>query len=178
MSISLFSKFSSRRRVVALALLLLLSVVGYLTYVRYHFYYRAVDRVSQDMSSYLEWKWYAEGMRASYQSDTVGGDTPEETLRMFVDALKANNIELASMYYIPEIQSQKYQKLSLSKINGNLEKYISHIEQAMLGQAKFSTTTGVYFISYNDALNPEFSDSYEMTFYQNSSSNLWKIVSP
>ena len=41
---------------------------------------------------------YREAMR----QDTQGGKTPEETLRLFVSALREGNIELASAYFILE----------------------------------------------------------------------------
>src|SRR3989344_4310089 len=37
-----------------------------------------------------------------YAEDTYGGQTPEETLQLFIDALKAGDIDLASKYFVIE----------------------------------------------------------------------------
>src|SRR3989344_2339975 len=36
---------------------------------------------------------------AQYENDTYGGTTPEETLALFIDALKKGDIDLASKYF-------------------------------------------------------------------------------
>ena len=43
-----------------------------------------------------------EALEKAYQEDTYGGATPEETLQLFIDALKAGDIDLASKYFLPE----------------------------------------------------------------------------
>ena len=54
---------------------------------------------------------YEDAMRA----DTYGGATPEETLRMFIDALKKNDIELASKYFMLETNTQSQDYLTRKK---------------------------------------------------------------
>lgn len=56
---------------------------------------------------------YFEDLRRQYEQDTYGGDTPEETLRLFIDALKNGDIELASKYFVVDEQE---------KWKGNLQK--------------------------------------------------------
>jgi hypothetical protein len=43
--------------------------------------------------------------------DTFGGKTPEETLRMYIDALKAGDMELASKYFRLEDQERELEEL-------------------------------------------------------------------
>lgn len=64
-------------------------------------------------------------MRARYAADTDGGKTPEETLDLFIMALKAGDIEKASKYYVLEKQEEELRHLKemLSKY-GNLQKSI------------------------------------------------------
>lgn len=50
-----------------------------------------------------------------YRADTYGGDTPEETLELFITALEAGDYELASKYYIPEVWEEKKASLETSK---------------------------------------------------------------
>ncbi len=58
-----------------------------------------------------------------WTADTVGGKTPEETMQMFIDALKANDAEKASKLYVVENQSWAldFYKKELTK-NGNLNR--------------------------------------------------------
>jgi len=42
---------------------------------------------------------YQQQVEEAYRNDTYGGSTPEETLHLFVEALKKEDIELASKYF-------------------------------------------------------------------------------
>jgi len=54
----------------------------------------------------------------SYKNDTYGGKTPEETYQMFLTALKAKDIELASKYFVLEEQERYKQALQEVDKNG------------------------------------------------------------
>ncbi|MDP3726134.1 MAG: hypothetical protein Q8R36_02965 [bacterium] len=45
---------------------------------------------------------YFANLEEEYRSDTYGGATPEETLALFITALEAGDIELASKYFLPD----------------------------------------------------------------------------
>ncbi len=116
-------------------------------------------------------KNYEEAMRA----DTYGGKTPQETLAMFVEALKKEDIELASKYFALNeegiIDKQWVEMLKKLKEDGNLIRFADDIKR------------------YDD--NYKFSDSEHVFVYKNSNgeielqlvmilnkySNVWKIES-
>jgi hypothetical protein len=53
-------------------------------------------QMKKQIEAYQKWEErYEQAMR----EDTYGGKTPEETLQMFIDALKKGDIELASKYF-------------------------------------------------------------------------------
>jgi hypothetical protein len=52
----------------------------------------------------------AADLKAAYQADTYGGATPEETLRLFVEALEKKDYVLASRYFVVEEQSPNLQR--------------------------------------------------------------------
>jgi transposase len=52
-----------------------------------------------------------------YINDTYGGTTPEETYRLFLEALKKQDIDLASKYFILDKQGE-YKKL-LDQVKGS-----------------------------------------------------------
>ncbi|MBI1957439.1 MAG: hypothetical protein HYS44_03220 [Candidatus Niyogibacteria bacterium] len=62
-----------------------------------------------------------------YAEDTYGGQTPEETLQLFIDALKAGDIELASRYFLPEDREEINGDLVAARQAGQLEDVISRV---------------------------------------------------
>ena len=67
-------------------------------------------------------------MNSEYVNDTYGGTTPEETLRLFTDALKKGDTELASKYFLPEdrLDNKKYLDEMLKK--NEISKIINDID--------------------------------------------------
>ncbi|MFA6094482.1 MAG: hypothetical protein WC757_01175 [Candidatus Paceibacterota bacterium] len=59
-------------------------------------------------------------LEEAYKKDTMGSTTPEGTLDMFIAALKKNNLEEASKYYVVEMQEK--QKESLRSVFESEEK--------------------------------------------------------
>ena len=70
---------------------------GYFVWDRYLSPQAKLNRETQkNYEKYLTWqKNYEKAMR----EDTYGGKTPEETLQMFIEALKKEDIDLASKYF-------------------------------------------------------------------------------
>src|SRR3989344_2309625 len=63
--------------------------------------------------AYMEWeKQHLDALK----QDTYGGKTPEETLQMFIEALKKEDIELASKYFQLETDTQDPDYLTRNKI--------------------------------------------------------------
>ncbi len=62
---------------------------------------------------YLAEKFTKELME-QYENDTVGGSTPEETLQLFINALKAGDTDLAAQYFV--IDEQEQWKIDLARI--------------------------------------------------------------
>jgi hypothetical protein len=56
-----------------------------------------------------------EAFEAAMRADTWGGKTPEETLTMFVDALKRGDIDLASKYFMLDTNTQSPDYLTRNK---------------------------------------------------------------
>ncbi len=78
-----------------------------------------------------------ENLKQAYRNDTLGGATPEETLKMFVTAFKAGDLELASKYFIPEKQSEYLAKMQNWVKLGKKEEILRSLENSkMFGQLK------------------------------------------
>ncbi len=160
-----------KRGVAILVLIIGLSTALYYAWSWDHYYHQATERTGKDMVFMWQWKMYADGMKVAYAEDTYGGATPEETLQLFIDALKAGDIELASKYYIPEKQGEVFVKLEEGKLRGTTGGYVQIIESRDLGQLisennySFSVSEGDKFLFYIRTI-------------QNPISKKWKISEP
>ncbi|PIR70070.1 MAG: hypothetical protein COU46_03470 [Candidatus Niyogibacteria bacterium CG10_big_fil_rev_8_21_14_0_10_42_19] len=69
-----------------------------------------------------------------YMDDTYGGETPEETLELFITALEEGNVELASKYFVVDDQREWFEKLNIIKQNDELKSMIKDIKTAKRGE--------------------------------------------
>src|SRR3989338_11380437 len=97
------------------------------------------------LSGYLE--WYAEGakyriqneisnqyiksqeaqqaaLEAQYKNDPYGGATPEETLRLFIEALEKKDYTLASNYFVPEKRGESLKRMPEGVQSGGFDALI------------------------------------------------------
>ena len=64
-------------------------------------YFSQAGRQSRELqANYQKYLNVQNKYEAAMKADTYGGKTPEETLGMFIDALKKGDIELASKYFV------------------------------------------------------------------------------
>lgn len=119
---------------------------------------------------------YINQYETAMKNDTYGGQTPQETLDMFVDALKKGDVELASKYFVlredgsrnPEILSI----LKTRKENGSLSEIIS-IAESLKPSFEMNTDNSYIFIVPNNQGMAQ----YSMFLNKNQYSQLWKIES-
>ncbi|MBI2640436.1 MAG: hypothetical protein HYW91_00950 [Candidatus Sungbacteria bacterium] len=64
-----------------------------------------------------------------YAEDPYGGETPEETLRLFIDALKTGDTELAAKYFVLDKQEQWQEDLAKIKGKGLLDEMVRDLER-------------------------------------------------
>jgi len=85
-------------------------------------------------------KKFAEEMERVYREDKYGGKTPEETYDLFISALKAGNIELASKYFEPYAQDNWLETLVQYKKENSLDVFILELEKTRSKWKKVVTT--------------------------------------
>lgn len=81
-------------------------------------------------------------------NDVYGGETPEETLRMYVDALKVGNVELASKYFRLEDQKNELDELSeltSVQINNSLNFIDVEVYQTFCSNTEYKCEINVVF---------------------------------
>jgi len=109
------------------------------------------------------------------RQDTYGGETPEETLQLFIAALENGDLELASKYFKLTVQGEEDPKwrviLENSKSEGVLGKSINFIKSA-----KFTGESMPGYAGF-DVLGDNGLVLYGIDLVKNQYSNLWKIES-
>ena len=94
--------------------------------------YRGVSFVSgdPDISSPGEYARYYEALKRAYETDIYGGETPDETLALFIEALKKGDIDLASKYFVVEKQEEMRGEFGIGKENNNIDFLIGFLENS------------------------------------------------
>ena len=128
----------------------------------------AIDYYRYRVSPEYQAQKYFEDLERRYREDTYGGDTPEETLQLFIDALKKGDIELASRYFLVDEQQKWRQKLATIKEINRLDGMITDLQKTEL------TNRGdTAFFTLVDEKRAAVS---ELVMRRNQSNNRWKIV--
>lgn len=75
-----------------------------------------------------------EALEKKYAEDTYGGETPEETLRLFIDALKKGDTDLAAKYFILDKQQEWKEDLAIIKEKKLLGEMIRDLERTKISR--------------------------------------------
>lgn len=119
---------------------------------------------------------YVHSVQEQLKNDTDGGTTPEETLKMFIAALKANDIEKAKLYYspYPENRSAMFkQRLDQLNKEGKIAGLIDLLGKVVLEKDKIEESLVSYSYINKDgklAIVIKFDKALQV-------SNIWKIES-
>jgi len=133
--------------------------VGLLYGVRYFQYLKSPEyKAIQDLKN----------LEKQYAEDPYGGDTPEETLRLFIDALKKGDTELAAKYFVLDKQQEWKEDLAKIKEKGLLEEMVKDLER--LEKSK-EEPEEVFYVT----TNKENIVSVQLIVGKNPYSKKWKI---
>jgi hypothetical protein len=106
------------------------------------------------------------------REDIYGGETPEETLKMFVEALRQEDVELASKYFFVDAsgdRSKWVKGLSKAKEEGRINQIADAIESAVPFQSPYE---GRYQFVVKDE-NEQVINTVFLVF--NKEAQIWKI---
>jgi len=154
--------------------IMIIAFGGFFIWEKYFSPQAKINRETQkNYEKYLEWqKNYEKAMR----EDTYGGKTPEETLQMFIEALKKEDIELASKYFMLDKNGNPDPKwingLKKAKDAGKLQEIANLLSKAKPDLEARSSNEDFKFSVYENGnlkayINLEF----------NPQSGVWKIES-
>lgn len=152
---------------IACLALIVVAIAGYYAggIVKYFLDIRKAEKVTENFQRLLE---------EPYRKDTYGGKTPEDTWAMFLEALKKEDIELASKYFVVNKQDEEREKLFQIKQDKKLE-LLSRIYSQELKKESTQYTSdeeSYYYIVRDDFGG--MADSIK--FYRNPYTEVWKIT--
>lgn len=104
----------------------------------------AIDYLRYQNSPEYQVQKEAENILKEYAEDPYGGDTPEETLRLFVEALKKGDTDLAAKYFVLDKQDQWREDLAQIQEKGLLNEMVRDLKN--IKEDKIEGDTARYFI--------------------------------
>ena len=102
--------------------------------------------------------------RQRLMADTYGGETPQETLRMYIEAVEKGDYELASRYFIEGNQKKEVDSFR-GATEQRLTSYVGYLKQASVQEGLFDISK-TYFSVDRPIL-------VRMQLYPN---GVWKII--
>ncbi|MFH0712291.1 MAG: hypothetical protein V2A55_00300 [Candidatus Jorgensenbacteria bacterium] len=130
--------------------------------------WQAFDTWRGQESVDLLYEGFKQGQEELYQrqlADTYGGTTPQETLRMYIEAVEAGNYELASKYFIEENREEELQSFN-NVTESDIKNYLEPLQLALeKGEGDYSLDEK--YFSFDGPI------LVSLTIYPN---GIWKIV--
>jgi len=169
------SKLPSKRRLFVVFGIIALIVIAVLL-IQY-FEPEAVER-REGRKNTEEFVELYEGWQKQLSEDTYGGETPQETLNMFIEALRNEDLELASKYFAPEMDEENPEKMTwqghLEYLQGMKEKgFIQRmVDEFENFDDDFRWSENVHWFTFN---NEDGSIELEIPVSLNKNSGVWKI---
>lgn len=114
---------------------------------------------------------YFKDLERRYAEDPYGGSTPEETLQLFVDALKKGDVELASKYFVVDKQEEQLKYLSELKSGDKVGILVSELSFPFTKRPLGADDSHYIFDIYNHKDNTHI--QFDVAIGPNSK---WKIV--
>ena len=160
---------NNKKNLIWVVIILIILVVG----AYFLFFQKNDEFVVRDKDSFTSQQDvldYFEQYKQAQSKDIYGGKTPEETLGLFVDALKNGDVDLASKYFVLSKQEEIKEDLGMIKQRDNFEKFLPIL----------TSQTEKHFYEYDNSYEFNFLNNEKVSIFSlflslNRESNLWKI---
>jgi hypothetical protein len=130
-------------------------------------------QVEENMTKYTEWE---KNYNKAMTEDVYGGKTPQETLDMFIDALRKGDVDLASKYFmlnsVGRVNQESVEGLKKIKEENRIVSVVEVI--AKLNFDKIHSSADTAWFTF---LNSEGIVEYSAILKLNEFSKVWKIES-
>lgn len=116
-------------------------LIGFFAIMFAGFFYLVWANNYHNFSQQKSGEQYLKDLEKAYKNDTYGGKTPEETLALFIDALKKGDIDLAAKYMLIEEQEKILSDLQEAKNGGRLNQVAQNLSLAKLSSRDDNSAT-------------------------------------
>ncbi len=143
---------------------------------KFYFFWRGT-RAVQELAEALKRAEEEDYQRA--MADTYGGKTPQETLRMYIDAVEKGDYELASRYFIIERQERESDYLTLLSDNKKISWFLEKmLKKAFTESSKYQNIDEKHYKIEIESEEPNI--YYAIIDFFKYPNNVWKInkISP
>lgn len=112
-------------------------------------------------------------LEAAYRADTYGGETPEETLRLFVEALEKKDFELAAKYFVIENREEYLNEIKMGIQSGGNDFFASAYRNGRVVPPGGVGSSGIYEI---EVFPPGDDIAFGVRLIENEFTSKWKIL--
>lgn len=147
--------------------LLALYLAGYLKWYAEGAKYRIQNQISNNYIAAQEAQQAA--LEAQYKNDPYGGATPEETLKLFIEALEKKDYTLASNYFLPEKRQEALGRMPEGVSSGGFDALVKAYRQGSVETVVNKNKSEIEIVSASE-LAP-----YLFQLTKNSFNNKWLI---
>jgi len=144
-------------------------LAGYLKWYAEGAKYRIQNQVSNQYIASQEAQQAA--LEAQYKNDPYGGATPEETLRLFIEALEKKDYTLASNYFVPEKRKEELNLLPDAVKSGGVAGIVRAYRTGQVKSTKYAGEEKFEFRLYE----PGSTAPFILTIIENPFTNKWLI---
>lgn len=148
-------------------ILIVLVALGILAGVRYLRYQN--DPAYQNEQAAYEYVEQEKKLIQQMKDDPYGGETPEETLRLFIDALKKGDTDLASKYFVVG-EREKWRRELIDIKERNVLKFM--VEDLLSGEMDKKYPNEAFFTVVNEKNEV----TTQMILKRTLLNNKWKIT--
>lgn len=168
-----------KKKMIILFIVLLAAAAG--AYEVWNIYGNPTTKQSQETEQkYQNYQAWEEQYRHALEQDTYGGETPEQTLQMFITALENEDVELASKYFLIETDEKNadylthegwLRLLQQAKRENRIEEIIKSIKKTKPQEYSKDYTLNTQSFSYKDG------EGALVILVLNKYNQVWKIES-
>ncbi len=135
----------------------------------------AAGVVDNGPAEYEQYQKQVSVYETAMKADTAGGKTPEETLRMFIDALRKGDAGLAAQYTLldisdPDLRAKWKADIEKKKSDGRLNEIAD-----ILSRAVYDASSSYADTAWFSVLNENGMADYSALLKFNTYSGVWKI---
>jgi len=162
-----YPREKKKKNKIIIAILVIAGIlIGWEIGIRAYFYY------IRPYFSGMAYRNYVDAYIQLQLKDNIGGDTPEQTVDMFIEALKKGDYDLASKYFVIDEQ-EKWRKMFNEATKQQNEDWAKELESEKILWRKEKLDEDRFVIKYNTGIGEN--ERTNFIYLKKNLNNKWKI---